>query len=77
MTTLAAWVEKGIWILAVGIATNGVVEEPTDTLTKGSLESFAIYGAGQNAELGTIVTKAEPSASVVIGTYNLVDIWYI
>lgn len=61
-------------MLAVGIATKGVVEEPTDTLTKGSLESLAMYGVGQNAELGTIVTKAEPSAKVVIGTYNLVDI---
>jgi len=55
-------------------ATKGVVDEPTDTLTKGSLDSFAINGGGKKAELGIIVTKAEPSAIVVIGTYNLVDI---
>lgn len=40
--TLAAWVAKGIWILAEELATKGVVEEPIATLTKGSLESLVI-----------------------------------
>lgn len=50
---------------------------PADTETNGKAAWFGANTFVKNAELGTIVIKAVPSASVVTGTYIWQVIGYI
>lgn len=57
-----------------GAVTNGLSVEPAATETKGIYLELAAQIAGTNGHVGLIITKAVPSANVVTGTYNTVDI---